>query len=327
MKRVLVTGGAGYIGSHVCKLLSENGIEPVVYDSMEHGHEWAVQWGPLEQGILHDQQRLLTVMQTYRPDAVLHFAAYIAVGESVADPLKYYYNNVSGSISLIEAMTATGIDKLVFSSTAAVYGMPEFTPITEAHPLQPVNPYGHSKLMVERALNDMAKTGKLNSVALRYFNAAGADASGLIGEAHDPETHLIPLVLEAASGLRKNITIYGDDYDTPDGTCIRDYIHVIDLAQAHLNALEYLAKGGQTGAFNLGNGSGFSVKEIIQSAERVTGLEIPVQMGTRRAGDPGVLIADASAAREVLKWTPKYAELDKIVESAWVWLQKSVDEK
>lgn len=321
MKTVLVTGGAGYIGSHICKLLAEQGIKPVVYDSLEHGYEWAVKWGPLEKGDLHDSEKLRHVIQHYRPEAVLHFAAYIAVGESVADPLKYYTNNVAGSLNLLREVAAAGIDKLVFSSTAAVYGMPEFIPITEKHPLCPVNPYGHSKLMVEQMLRDLEPAAGLRSVALRYFNAAGADASGLIGEAHEPETHLIPLVLEAALGKREHITIFGDDYDTPDGTCIRDYIHVTDLAQAHLDALNYLRNGGHSQAFNLGNGNGFSVKELIDCAERVTGKTIPVKVGARRDGDPSQLIADSTAARKVLGWKPELNDLDIIIDSAWAWLQ------
>lgn len=322
MKRVLVTGGAGYIGSHVCKLLAENGIEPVVYDSLEYGHDWAVQWGPLEQGLIHDEAKLAKVFARYQPEAVLHFAAYIAVGESVVDPLRYYQNNVDGSLSLLRVATEHSVDKFVFSSTAAVYGMPESVPMTESHRLQPINPYGHSKLMVERMLQDLEVAGLCRSVALRYFNAAGADAEGQTGEAHEPETHLIPLVLEAALGLREYITVFGDDYDTADGTCIRDYIHVTDLAQAHLDALRYLEHGGASTALNLGNGNGFSVREIIDCVERVTGRQVPVKMGPRRDGDPAVLIADASAAREKLGWTPAYAELETIVETAWQWLQK-----
>ena len=268
--RILVTGGAGYIGSHVCKTLATAGYLPVVYDNLVYGHPRAVRWGPLEQGDLLDRQRLDEVIARHRPEAVLHFAAYAYVGESVEDPDKYYRNNVAVSLTLLEAMRGHGIGKLVLSCTCATYGVPRTIPIPEHHLQAPINPYGASKLMVERMLRDFEHAYGLRSVALRYFNAAGADPDTEIGEDHDPETHLIPLVLDAALGKRPSITVFGDDYDTPDGTCIRDYIHVTDLADAHVLALEYLEDGGISTAYNLGNGRGFSVRELIDCARRIT---------------------------------------------------------
>jgi UDP-arabinose 4-epimerase len=322
--KVLVTGGAGYIGSHACKALAAAGHEPICVDNLVYGHRWAVRWGPLEVADISDRERIDAILAEYRPDAVMHFAAYAYVGESVTDPAKYYRNNVAGTLSLLDAMVRHGIDRIVFSSTCATYGNPHSIPIAEDHPQAPINPYGASKQMVERMLADFGVAHGLRSAALRYFNAAGADPDGEIGEAHDPETHLIPLVLEAAAGLRADIKVFGDDYDTADGTCIRDYVHVTDLADAHVRALDLLATAapGLT-AYNLGNGQGFSVREIIAAAERVTGLKVPVVTAARRAGDPAVLVGDASRARRELGWQPQHADIDEILGTAWRWLQRA----
>jgi UDP-arabinose 4-epimerase len=321
MKHVLVTGGAGYIGSHACKALARAGYAPVAYDNLVHGHRWAVNWGPLVEADIADRTRLDEAISTYQPIAVMHFAAHAYVGESVTDPGKYYRNNVAGTLALLEAMRDHGIDKLVFSSTCATYGVPQRLPLTEDHPQQPINPYGATKLMVERMLADFDAAHGLRSTCLRYFNAAGADPDGEIGECHDPETHLIPLVLDAAAGIRSHITIHGDDYETPDGTCVRDYIHVSDLADAHVLALRALEQGGASTAYNLGNGRGFSVREVIDSARRITGRDIPVVVGERRPGDPPVLVGDAGRVRGELGWQPRHAQLDAIIGSAWHWYQ------
>lgn len=316
---ILVTGGAGYIGSHACKALAQAGYSPIAYDNLVYGHPWAVKWGPLELGDIVDRSRLNEVIKQYQPKAVMHFAAYAYVGESVQDPGKYYRNNVVGTLTLLEAMRDHGIDKLIFSSTCATYGIPESTPITEDHPQQPINPYGMSKLMIEQILRDFDRAHGLRSISLRYFNAAGADLDGEIGESHDPETHLIPLVLEAASGKRPAITVFGNDYDTLDGTCIRDYIHVSDLADAHVLALQEVEIGAQTTAYNLGNGQGFSVREVIEVAKRVTHQTVPFETGPRRAGDAARLVGDSTLARAELGWQPKYSELDQIILTAWLW--------
>ena len=323
MKNILVTGGAGYIGSHTCKALAQAGYTPISYDNLVYGHKWAVKWEPLEIGDIADQSRLEDVFELYSPDAVIHFAAFAYVGESVLDPGKYYRNNVAGTLTLLETMLHKGVDRLVFSSTCATYGLPQNIPIREDHPRKPINPYGASKLMVEQMLADFGKAHGLRSMALRYFNAAGADPDGEIGEDHDPETHLIPLVLDAAAGRCPHITVFGDDYDTPDGTCIRDYIHVTDLAQAHVLALKALENKAGSRAYNLGNGQGFSVGKVIQVAEKVTGLSIPVKRGNRRPGDPGVLIGDASKISDELGWHPQHAALDKIIATAWDWHLKA----
>jgi len=323
-KTILVTGGAGYIGSHACQALARSGYIPVSYDNLVYGHRWAVRWGPLEEGDISDRARLDAVIAHYRPGAVMHFAAYAYVGESVRDPGKYYRNNVAGSLTLLEAMRDHDIGHLVFSSTCATYGMPEQVPIVEHHAQRPINPYGASKLIIERMIEDFAAAHGLNWIALRYFNAAGADPNAEVGERHDPETHLIPLVLDAAAGIRPSITVYGSDYGTPDGTCIRDYIHVSDLADAHVLALNSLQRGGKSAAYNLGNGQGFSVQQVIALARDVTGREIPVVVGPRRAGDPPRLIADANQARQALGWQPSYPSLAAILESAWRWHQKCV---
>lgn len=319
---VLVTGGAGYIGSHTCKALARAGFTPVVYDNLAYGHEWAVKWGPFERGDILDRTRLDAVILKYRPVAVLHFAAFAYVGESVTDPAKYYRNNTVGSLSLLEAMQGHGVRDIVFSSTCATYGMPDALPIAETTAQRPINPYGASKLMVERMLADFSPAYGMGFTALRYFNAAGADPDGEIGEDHDPETHLIPLVLDAASGRRENISVFGTDYDTPDGTCIRDYIHVTDLAQAHVLALKALRAGAPSDVYNLGNERGFSVREVIAAAERATGLAVPVKEVARREGDPAALVADARKVREKLGWCPQHADLDDMVGTAWAWHQK-----
>lgn len=322
-KTVLVTGGAGYIGAHACKALAAAGHTPVTYDNLVYGHERAVQWGPLEKGDILDGARLAKVMQRHKPAAVMHFAAFAYVGESVTDPGKYYRNNVVGTLSLLDTMRANAIDRIVFSSTCATYGIPETVPICEDTPQKPINPYGATKLMIERVLSDYGDAYGLKSMALRYFNAAGADANGEIGESHDPETHLIPLVLDAASGKRPSITVNGDDYDTPDGTCIRDYVHVTDIADAHVRALDRLGKDGQARACNLGTGKGVSVSEVIAAAERVTGCKVPVVRGVRRPGDPAQLLADARLSARELGWTARHSSLDNILQTAWRWHQRN----
>ncbi len=316
---VLVTGGAGFIGSHACKALARAGYLPVTYDNLIYGHEWAVKWGPLELGEISDRLRLDEVIAAYKPKAIMHFAAFAYVGESVTDPGKYYRNNVTGALTLLEAARDHGISKFVFSSTCATYGIPVRVPITEDTLQNPLNPYGASKLMVERMLADFDTAHGMKSIALRYFNAAGADPENEIGEDHNPETHLIPLVLDAASGRRERITVFGTDYDTPDGTCIRDYIHVSDLASAHVKALQALEAGASSGAYNLGVGRGFSVSEVIAEAERVTGLSVPMVLGLRRPGDPAALVSDAAKARETLGWTPEITGLGEILRTAWAW--------
>ena len=319
---VLVTGGAGYVGAHGCKALAEAGYLPVVYDNLVYGHEEAVRWGPFERGDIADRERLDAVLAAHRPIAVMHFAAFAYVGESVTDPGKYYRNNVGGTLALMEAMVANGVDKMVFSSTCATYGEPSTVPITEDEPQQPINPYGKSKLVVEQMLADFEVAHGLRSVPLRYFNAAGASPDGEIGERHDPETHLIPLALDAAAGKGPALTVFGEDYPTADGTCIRDYIHVGDLADAHVRALDYLAGGGATRAFNLGTGSGVSVRQILDAVERVTGRPVPHQIGPRRPGDPPALVADPSRARLELGWQPRLSDIDTIIATAWAWHQR-----
>jgi UDP-arabinose 4-epimerase len=320
-KVVLVTGGAGYIGSHACKALADAGYTPITFDNMVYGHPWAVRWGPLEQGDISDLNRLNEVLSAYKPSAIMHFAAYAYVGESVSNPGKYYRNNVAGSLSLLEAARDFGIKNFIFSSTCATYGTPNVVPVNEDHPQNPINPYGSSKLMIEQILKDFDVAHGIKSISLRYFNAAGADPECLIGESHQPETHLIPLVLDAALGRRSAIQIYGDNYDTPDGTCIRDYIHVSDLANAHVKALNALESGSASTAYNLGNGKGFSVREVIAAAEAVTGLRVPIEISPRRSGDPAQLIGDASKAKSELGWAPKFEKLNDILETAWRWHQ------
>lgn len=318
---VLVTGGAGYIGSHVCQALAAAGYLPVVYDNLSSGHGWAVRWGPLEGGDLIDAGRLDEVMRRYHPKAVVHLAGLIISSESVREPERYYVNNVVGSLGLLEAMRRNGIERIVFSSSAAVYGEPEITPIPETHRQQPLNPYGTSKLVIEGALRDYARAYGLHSVSLRYFNAAGADPAGEIGEAHHIETHLIPLVLDAAAGSRPTIAVYGADYPTQDGTCIRDYVHVSDLAEAHVLALRYLDRAVGAHAFNLGSGEGATVRQVIRMAERVTGREIQLNVAARRPGDPAALLADSERARQMLGWQPRLSDLETMVATAWTWRQ------
>lgn len=319
---VLVTGGAGYIGSHTCKALAKAGYTPVVYDSLWRGNASSVKWGPLEVGDLNDGERLREVIRTYRPVGAIHFAAFAYVGESMQDPLMYYQNNVCGSVSLIHAMAAEGVDRLVFSSTCATYGTPETNPIDEGVSQNPINPYGQSKLIVEQILKDCSRDGSLSAVALRYFNAAGADAEGEIGEFHEPETHLIPLALGAAQGSAPPLTIFGRDHPTEDGTCVRDYIHVTDLAEAHIKAFAYASSNQGFSAFNLGTGSGISIMEMIQAVQEVTGREVPFSFGPSRAGDPAALVADPSLAREVLGWGAQHSDLRNILQTAWNWMQR-----
>lgn len=319
MSKVLITGGCGYVGSHVNKRLSENGWQTVVLDNLVHGHREFAKWGRFVQMDLGDEAGLEKLLAAEKFDAVLHFAGYIAVGESVRDPETYYQNNVSNTLKLLTAMRRVGVNTLVFSSTAAVYGNPVHVPLDENHPLAPINPYGRTKLIIEQALKDFSLAYGLRSVALRYFNAAGAAPGAGIGERHNPETHLIPLVLEAALGKRPSVAVYGTDYDTPDGTCVRDYIHVDDLAAAHVLALDYLKNGGETDCFNLGNGNGFSVNEVIKTARRVTDCEIRAEAVPRREGDAPRLIASSEKAKKILGWKPKYTGLDEIVRTAWVW--------
>ena len=318
-----MVGGAGYIGSHACKALDRAGYTPVTCDNFVYGHEAAVQWGPLARGDTGDRAWLNKVFEQFNPAAVMHFAAYTYVGESVQDPGKYYRNNVLGSLNLLEAMRDHGVDKFVFSSTCATYGDPQTLPIPDDHPQNPVNPYGASKLMVERMAEDFGRAHGLRSVFLRYFNASGADPDADTGEDHDPETHLIPLVLEVAAGLRPHIAIFGTDYETPDGTCLRDYVHVSDLADAHVLALKALERGAANGFYNLGNGKAYSVREVIEVARAVTGRPIAVVEKPRRAGDPARLVADAAKAQKELGWTPKMDDLSVIIETAWKWLQKN----
>lgn len=319
MTSIIVTGGAGYIGSHACKALALAGFTPVTVDNLERGFREAVRWGPLEVADIADRARMAEIFRAHRPAAVMHFAAHAYVGESVADPLLYYRNNTAGSLGLIEAMLAAGVDRLVFSSTCATYGPPRSLPIDETHPQAPINPYGHSKLMVERIIKDAEAASPLKSVILRYFNAAGADPDGEIGENHDPETHLIPLAIDAALGRTGPLTVFGDDYDTADGTCVRDYIHVSDLADAHVLALRHLLDGGDPLVLNLGNGAGFSVRAVIAATEAATGNRVPVKMGPRRPGDPAQLVADNAKAREILGWDPKRPDLTTQVADAWRW--------
>jgi UDP-arabinose 4-epimerase len=316
---ILVTGGAGYVGSHACKALASAGHLPVVYDNLSRGHRQAVRWGPLVEGDLHDRARLAAAMRDHRISAVMHFAAFAYVGESVSDPETYYRNNLGGTLTLLGAMREAGVATIVFSSTCAVYGMPPDLPIREATAKAPLNPYGETKLAIERALYWYEAAYGLRYMALRYFNAAGADPDGEIGEDHEPETHLIPLVLRAASGRGDPVEIYGTDYPTPDGTAIRDYIHVSDLAEAHLRALGDLAAGGASAALNLGTGSGCSVRQVIAAVERIGGRSVPQREVARRPGDPPELVADPWLAKSRLGWQPLRSDLDTIIGTALAW--------
>ena len=320
--KFLVIGGAGYIGSHMVKQLLGAGHELVVADNFSTGYRSAVLGGTLVELDIADAQALDTLFGTYRFDAVFHFASFIQVGESVTEPAKYYQNNLAATLTLLKAMVRAEVKHFIFSSTAAVYGDPAYVPIDEAHPKAAINPYGRSKWMVEQVLEDFDRAYGLRSVCLRYFNAAGADPEGQLGERHEPETHLLPLVLQAASGRRKTITVFGFDYDTPDGTCIRDYVHVVDLVAAHAQAVDYLLAGGASTAFNLGHGQGFSVQQVIDTARRVTGRDIYISEAPRRAGDPPRLVADARRAKSLLGWQPRYATLEQIVAHAWEWEKK-----
>jgi UDP-arabinose 4-epimerase len=320
--RVLVTGGAGYIGSHTAKALARAGFEPVVFDNLSTGHAWAVKWGTFVQGDLADKEAVAAAIREQRVEAVIHFAASAYVGESVEKPRQYFRNNVINTLNLLDAMLDEGVMRIVFSSTCATYGVPETPLITETHPQRPINPYGESKLFVEKALRAYGEAYQLRWMALRYFNAAGADPEGELGEVHDPETHLIPLVMQAAAGQRREVAIYGGDYPTPDGTAVRDYIHVSDLARAHVLGLEHLLGGGLCTALNLGTGVGHSVREVIGAVEQLSGRRVATRVVHRRAGDPPALVADPTRARELLGWQPEFTRLVDVIESAWRWYSR-----
>lgn len=316
---ILVVGGAGYIGSHMVKHLAASGHTVTSLDNLSTGHADAIKYGTLVTGDMGDVVLLDQLLASQSYDAVMHFAAFSLVGESMINPAKYYQNNVSNTLILLDAMVRHGIKNFIFSSTAAIFGEPTYIPMDEKHPQKPINPYGQSKLIVEQVLDDYDRAYDLKSTCLRYFNAAGADPGCELGERHSPETHLIPLILQVASGRRDAITVFGNDYDTPDGTCIRDYIHVQDLCEAHLLGLQCMIKNQKSARFNLGNGSGFSVLEVIETARKVTGLSIPLRYGEHRMGDPARLVADASAAKRVLGWIPQFENLFTIIEHAWAW--------
>lgn len=320
MKNILVIGGAGYIGSHMVRMLAKQGYSPVVFDNLSKGHREAVANYPFELGDLGDKARLTEVFKKYGIEAVMHFAAFAEVGESVKEPSKYYHNNVAKVLDLLDALVENDIKYFVFSSTAATFGEPIRPKIDESHPQNPINPYGNTKLMVEKILADFDTAYNLKATALRYFNASGADDSGEIGESHNPETHLIPIVLQAAAGKRASIKMFGTDYPTPDGTCVRDYVHVNDLARAHILALEKMFKDNVSERFNLGSGNGFSVAEIVKEAKRITGIDFTVEKAPRRDGDPAVLVADSAKAERILGWKPQY-NLTRIIETAWNWEQ------
>jgi UDP-arabinose 4-epimerase len=319
---ILVTGGAGYIGSHTCKALSDAGYLPVTFDNLVYGHRWAVNWGPFVQGDLADRSLLRQVFRDHAIDGVIHFAAYAYVGESMIHPAKYFRNNVINTLNLLEVMQEAGVGHIVFSSTCATYGIPTEVPISEHHAQHPINPYGESKLFVEKALHWHSAAHGLRYAALRYFNAAGADPDGEIGEDHDPETHLLPLAIEAALGRREHLDIFGTDYPTPDGTAIRDYIHVTDLAVAHVKAMDHLLAGGSSLKLNLGTGCGHSVRQVVTMVEKVGQRPVPARESPRRPGDPPSLVAAPSQANAVLGWRPKYSDLRKIVETAWRWHER-----
>ncbi len=319
---MLVVGGAGYIGSHTCLDLANKGFKPVVYDNFSNGHREFVKWGPAEEGDIRDRARLDEVLAKHKPAAILHFAALIEVGESVKDPVAFYENNVIGTLTLLSAAQAAGVKAFVFSSTCATYGLPQSVPLDESHQQVPINPYGRTKYIVEQALADYDQYKGLRSVILRYFNAAGADFEGRIGEWHTPETHAIPLAIDAALGRRQGFKVFGSDYDTRDGTCVRDYIHVLDLADAHVRAVEYLLDGGDSVALNLGTGTGTTVKELLGTIETVSNRPFPVEYVGRREGDSTTLVANNDKARDVLGWSPQY-DLTKIIQSAWNWHAKS----
>ena len=319
MTAVLVTGGAGYIGSHSAKGLAQAGFTPVVFDNLSNGHRWSVKWGPFVQGDLADATLVRETLRKYDVQAVIHFAASAYVNESMTNPRQYFRNNVVNTLNLFDAQLDAGVKHTVFSSTCASYGVPQTRFISEEHPQAPVNPYGESKLFVERALHWYGGAYELKSVALRYFNAAGADPDGEIGEVHDPETHLIPLVIQTALGNRPEVKVFGTDYPTPDGSAVRDYIHVTDLADAHVRALKYLFNGGSNAAVNLGTGKGHSVREVIATVERISGQKVAVREAERRPGDPPELVANARKAASLLGWHPRFSSLDTIIDSAWRW--------
>lgn len=318
MKNILVTGGAGYIGSHACKALAQAGYHPITYDNLSAGHKHAVKWGPLEVGDIRDKQTLSATFEKYTPEAVIHFASKIVVSESVKEPESYYDNNVNGTASLLDVMEKQSVNKIVFSSTAAVYGYPQTNPIDESHPLLPINPYGETKLKCEELLEKYRNSYDINYLALRYFNAAGADPEGELGEEHEPETHLIPLILKAAKE-NTSISIFGDDYNTPDGTCVRDYIHVTDLASAHIKALEYLLNNQQSQCLNLGTGQGYSVREVIDTTKEITEIKISEIISSKREGDPDSLVAKSIAAENILNWKSNQSDLQNIIKTAWQW--------
>lgn len=319
---ILIVGGAGYIGSHINKELNHQGYETIIFDNLSFGHPEFVKWGNFQEGDLGNIEEIRKLFKEYTIDAVMHFAAFTYVGESVKNPQKYYLNNLRNTLNLLQVMLEEDVKYFVFSSTCATYGTPEEIPITENHPQNPINPYGKGKLMVEQILADYSRAYGLKYASLRYFNAAGADPEAEIGESHQPETHLIPLILDVAMDKKEKIQVYGTDYATPDGTCIRDYIHVMDLADAHIKALKYLKEGGKSDVFNLGNGQGFSVREVIETSQKVTGKTIKVEEVERREGDPPVLVGSSSKAQEVLNWHPRYDDLAVIIETAWKWHQK-----
>jgi len=321
--KILITGGGGYIGSHMVAALGEQGYEILVYDNLSTGYRDALLYGKLVVGDLADMLLLKKTLKEFRPDAVIHFAAFIQVRESVKEPLKYYTNNSVNAVNLLHTMMDLGIRKFIFPSTAALYGHPMNIPITEADPIRPINPYGWSKAFVEQVLQDLSLANDLRYVALRCCNAAGAEPQARSGERHEPETHLIPLILKAAKGERTHIAIHGTDYATPDGTCIRDYIHVVDLVDAHILALEYLFNGGISEAFNCGYSHGYSVRQVLEVARRVTGINFPIKESQRRAGDPPVLVADSTKLKQKLNWKPRYDDLDYIIKTAWDWEKKS----
>ncbi|ASA55905.1 UDP-glucose 4-epimerase GalE [Vibrio gazogenes] len=319
MKNILVVGGAGYIGSHTCKMLSQKGFNPIVFDNLIYGHKEFIKWGEFVLGDLSDINQIRLVFEKYQIDAVMHFAAFAYVGESVEHPQKYYANNVVATLNLLNVMIEFGVKNFIFSSTCATYGNPQYLPIDEAHPQTPINPYGMSKLMVESILKDYSNAYDFKFVSLRYFNASGCDPECEVGENHNPETHLIPLILDAAIGKRDSIKVFGSDYDTRDGSAIRDYIHVIDLAEAHILALKSLLAGGDSDIFNLGNGQGFTVKEVIECVKQVTQKEFKVIYTDRRPGDPSSLIGSSDKIIAKLNWKPKFARLEDIIKTAWDW--------
>lgn len=319
---ILVIGGAGYIGSHMAKLLQEVGEPYVVFDNFENGHREAVGNAPIIQGDLRASTDIENALKSYRFDLVMHFGAYIMVGESVKNPSEYYWNNFVGVLNLLDAMRHRGLNKLIFSSTAAIFGEPQYVPIDESHPKNPTSPYGDTKLAVERLLDAYDTAYGIRSVCLRYFNAAGADPDGVLGEDHDPESHLIPAAILAAMGKTPGLSIFGTDYPTVDGTCVRDYIHVMDLAQAHLLAARHLRQGGESRKFNLGNGQGFSVRQIVDTVESISGKTIPVEEGPRRSGDPAVLVASSDRIKHDLGWEPRFPDIEQIVRDAWAWRAK-----